>query len=68
MAPLSIIYILDDDEAVGHSLGVEVSGAGFTVRSFGSARDFLAAAPSLAAGCLIADYSHAEHRRTGIAQ
>lgn len=50
MAAKPIVYIVDDDDAVHHSLDSQLSAADFAVRSFGSARDFLDVAPSLAAG------------------
>jgi two-component system, LuxR family, response regulator FixJ len=49
------VYIVDDDEAVRHSLAVLLAGLPFAVSSFASAQEFLAAAASLPAGCLIAD-------------
>jgi len=49
------VYIVDDDEAVRDSLSVLLEANGYAVRSFGSALEFLAAAPSLPSGCLIAD-------------
>jgi two-component system, LuxR family, response regulator FixJ len=49
------VYIVDDDEAVRDSLAILLESKGYTVKSFGSALDFLAAAPSLAASCLIVD-------------
>jgi two-component system response regulator FixJ len=49
------IYIVDDDEAVRDSLSLLLEARGYTVRSFASAPQFLAAAPSLRPGCLIAD-------------
>ena len=50
-----IVYIVDDDDAVRHSLSVLLESKAYIVRSFGSAPEFLAAAPSLPVGCLIAD-------------
>jgi len=50
-----IVYIVDDDDAVRDSLSVLLESKAYTVRSFGSAPEFLAAAPSLPVGCLIAD-------------
>jgi two-component system response regulator FixJ len=47
--------VVDDDEAVRDSLSVLLEAKGYAVRSFGSALEFLAAAPSLPSGCLIAD-------------
>ena len=55
MAVGAHVYIVDDDEAVRHSLAVLLTGQPFAVSSFASAEAFLAAAPSLPAGCLIAD-------------
>jgi two-component system response regulator FixJ len=50
-----LIYVVDDDEAVRDSLSLLLEVRGYTVRSFASAREFLAAAPSLRPGCLITD-------------
>src|SRR5262250_1899271 len=49
------VYIVDDDEAVRHSLSVLLDARGYTGRGFGSAPEFLALAPSLFPGCVIAD-------------
>lgn len=49
------VYVVDDDVMVRHLLSQVLSGAGFAARSFGSAQDFLDAAPTLAPGCLVAD-------------
>ncbi len=50
-----LVYVVDDDEAVRESLSVLLEARSFTVRSFALARDFLAAAPTLRPGCLVAD-------------
>ena len=55
MPPERRVYIVDDDEAVRDSLSVLLESKAYAVRSFGSAPEFLAAAPSLPVGCLIAD-------------
>ena len=55
MATEPLVYIVDDDEAVRESLSVLLEGKGQTVGTFASARDFLAAAPGLRSGALIAD-------------
>ena len=55
MTPERRVYIVDDDEAVRDSLLVLLESKAYAVRSFGSAPEFLAAAPSLPVGCLIAD-------------
>jgi two-component system, LuxR family, response regulator FixJ len=49
------IYIVDDDGAVRASLLALFEANGYTSRIFSSAQEFLAAAPSLQPGCLIAD-------------
>jgi two-component system response regulator FixJ len=49
------VYIVDDDEAVRDSLSVLLEAIGHRVRTFGLAKDFLYAAPTLPLGCLIAD-------------
>jgi two-component system, LuxR family, response regulator FixJ len=50
-----LIYVVDDDEAVRDSLSLLLEARGYMVRSFGSAPEFLAAAPTLRPGCLIVD-------------
>jgi len=49
------VYIVDDDEAVRDSLSALLASKGYSVTGFASAREFLAVAPSLPAGCLIVD-------------
>ena len=49
------VYIVDDDDAVRDSLSVLLEAVGHRVRTFGLARDFLDAAPTLPLGCLIVD-------------
>ena len=55
MTPERRVYIVDDDEAVRDSLSLLLQSKGYAVESFGSALDFLTAAPSLPAGCPIVD-------------
>jgi two-component system response regulator FixJ len=55
MPPERCVYIVDDDEAVRDSLSVLLESRAYAVKSFGSAPEFLAAAPSLPVGCLIVD-------------
>ena len=50
-----LVYIVDDDEAVRESLSALLETKSYTVRTFALAREFLAAAPTLRPGCLIAD-------------
>lgn len=49
------VYIVDDDDGVRDSLSVLLEAIGHRVRTFGLAREFLDAAPTLPSGCLIAD-------------
>jgi two-component system, LuxR family, response regulator FixJ len=49
------VYIVDDDDAVRDSLSVLLEAKAYAVKSFASAPEFLAAAPSLPIGCLIVD-------------
>ena len=49
------VYIVDDDEAVRHSLSGLLEIEGYAPIGFAAAGDFLAAAGSLAKGCVIVD-------------
>ena len=55
MQPEPIIYVIDDDDAVRQSLEFLLRTAGFTVRSFESAKAFLEIMPQLRSGCIITD-------------
>lgn len=55
MPASQFIYVVDDDEAVRDLLSLLLEARGYTVCSFPGAPQFLAAAPSLRPGCLIAD-------------
>jgi two-component system response regulator FixJ len=50
-----VVHIIDDDEAVRHSLAFLLSSAGLTVRLYDSAAAFLLDLPSAQGGCLITD-------------
>ncbi len=50
-----MIYIVDDDQSVRTNLARLMRSAGFPVRVFASAEDFLAAADALEPGCLLLD-------------
>ncbi|HVC56361.1 MAG TPA: response regulator FixJ [Stellaceae bacterium] len=50
-----LVYVVDDDEAVRDSLAALLDAKSYTVRTFALAREFLAAAPTLRRGCLVAD-------------
>jgi two-component system response regulator FixJ len=55
MAAGAKVFVVDDDAAVRDSLQALLEIAGFDVRSFGAARDFLATVAREATGCLLAD-------------
>jgi two-component system response regulator FixJ len=55
MSGESRVYIVDDDEAIRDSLSVLLETRGYAVARFASAPAFLAAAPALLPGVLIAD-------------
>lgn len=49
------VYIVDDEEPVRDSLRILLEMHGFDVHGFPSAREFLAAAQSVAPGCVLCD-------------
>jgi FixJ family two-component response regulator len=51
------VFIVDDDPDVCRAVGRLVRGAGYDVREFNSARDFLVAHESEPPGCLLLDLS-----------
>ncbi len=55
MPPGWTIYVVDDDEAVRHSLSWLAESAGWTVRAFRSAESFLDSAPPSVPACLLLD-------------
>ena len=55
MQPEPVIYVIDDDDAVRQSLEFLLRTAGFTVRSFESAKAFLEIMPQPRSGCIITD-------------
>ena len=55
MTPERLVYVVDDDEAVRDSLSVLLETRHYTIATFASARDFLAVAPTLRPGVLVAD-------------
>ena len=50
-----IVHLVDDDDAVREALTLLLAEAGFTVRSYKSAVDFLAAPRTLQPGCIVSD-------------
>ncbi|MEX2488524.1 MAG: response regulator [Pseudomonadales bacterium] len=55
LLPGSVVYLVDDDEAVRHGLGMLLETVGHEVRAFGSADDFLANYEADRPACLILD-------------
>jgi len=55
MQPEPIVYVIDDDDAVRHSLGFLLKTAGIEVRGFESAKAFLEMLPRIETGCIITD-------------
>jgi len=51
----AIVHVIDDDEAVRHSLAFLLATAGIDVQTYDSATGFLDVAPELNAGCIITD-------------
>jgi len=49
------VHVIDDDEAVRHSLAFLLDCAGLGVRCYGSAAGFLAVASELTRGCVLSD-------------
>ena len=50
-----IVYVIDDDDAVRHSLEFLLKTAGIEVRGFESAKAFLEMLPRIKTGCIITD-------------
>jgi two-component system, LuxR family, response regulator FixJ len=55
VAPPLVVHVVDDDEAVRCSLAVLLESFGLATESYPSAEALLAAAPTLAPGCLVID-------------
>src|SRR5262245_23662349 len=51
----ALVHIIDDDEAVRHSLAFLLGTAGIDVKTYDSAIAFLEDAPKVKAGCVITD-------------
>lgn len=51
----SVVYVIDDDQAVRDSLRFLLDATGFSVKLFDSATGFLDRAPSLEFGCIVSD-------------
>ena len=55
MSQSANVYVIDDDPAMRDSLDFLLGAAGFSVRLFDSAQDFLDALANLDAGCVLTD-------------
>jgi two-component system response regulator FixJ len=55
MATDAIVYVIDDDEAVRHSIEFLLRTSGVTARTYDSASVFLDALPTIDPGCIITD-------------
>ena len=55
MQPEPTVYVIDDDDAVRHSLEFLLKTAGIEVRGFESAKAFLEILPLIKSGCIITD-------------
>ena len=70
-----IIHVVDDEEAIRRSIAFMLKTSGFTVHSYASGNDFLAAVKNAETGCVLMDIRmpgmdgldvHEEMRRRGI--
>jgi two-component system response regulator FixJ len=55
MSSEPVVHVIDDDESARQSLEFLLDCAGFSVRSYESAVDFLRAVPTMEHGCIITD-------------
>jgi two-component system response regulator FixJ len=55
VTPDPVVHIIDDDEAVRHSLAFLLVSSGFAVRSYASATLFLEGLSSVQPGCVVTD-------------
>jgi two-component system, LuxR family, response regulator FixJ len=55
MATQTIVHVIDDDEAVRHSIEFLLRTSGVTARTYDSASAFLDALPTIDPGCIITD-------------
>jgi len=55
MADTSIVYVIDDDQAMVESLSWVIESVGFTVKTYTRAQDFLDAYDAQTPGCLLLD-------------
>lgn len=50
-----VVHIVEDDARTRHATARFLGAAGYVVRTYGTAREFLAAWPTRAAGCVVLD-------------
>lgn len=55
MATEGTVHVVDDDEAMRHSLAFLLEAAGHQVRTYPSAVEFLEAVPGMERGCVVTD-------------
>ncbi|HEX8512030.1 MAG TPA: response regulator FixJ [Allosphingosinicella sp.] len=55
MANEGTVHVVDDDEAMRHSLAFLLETAGLDVRTYASAVEFLQAVPGMERGCIVTD-------------
>lgn len=55
MANEGTVHVVDDDEAMRHSLAFLLETAGHDVRTYASAVEFLEAVPGMERGCIVTD-------------
>jgi two-component system, LuxR family, response regulator FixJ len=53
--PHNLVHIIDDDTDIRHSLFLALTSAGFAVRTFSSATEFLESLHHLGSGCIVSD-------------
>lgn len=53
---IPVVYVVDDEEPVRHSLEVLLRAEGFAVQSFGSGAEALSAAQARRPDCVLTDY------------
>ncbi len=53
--PQSVVYVIDDQDAVRHALGEMLRVFGYAVQTYDSADGFLAGLTAEATGCIVAD-------------
>jgi two-component system response regulator FixJ len=55
MSDQQIVYVIDDDDALRDSVRLFLVNEGLTVKTYGSANEFLAGLEALQSGCIVTD-------------